>query len=413
MAIEGVSTATASGLGSMNRLITAMGARGLRLALPADLRPLPNGPTAAGATEQAPHAQVVDRVDLTSASFAEEGPGDETASGSTAPAHTEPSRGLGDQAATPPAPATLLPAHPWSPHAAYAASAHVASGGRPPAAPGAPSTATGGSARSSTSAPGRPATARDRVSVDRDTAFGSMIPLSEEEQHELDRLIAGDAEIRRHEEAHLAAAGSLTVSGPHYEYVTGPDGKRYAVAGEVNIDSAPVSGDPEATITKMQQVRRAALAPAEPSNADRAVARKAMAQEQEARRELVSEGPETGSPAPMTRSEGAGAAGAPATDEPQPAGNPPSERDRAAEAPRGSSPVTLGRSADAPHAAAAAQPAGVDHGSAGRDRHEAIGMPSADRTSAAIGMYAPIRGARSAVSWSGGVSRGHLLDLAA
>ena len=52
----------------------------------------------------------------------------------------------------------------------------------------------------------------------------------------------------------------------------GPDGNRYAIGGEVSIDVAPVDGDPEATIAKMEIVKAAALAPAEPSAQDRKVA---------------------------------------------------------------------------------------------------------------------------------------------
>ncbi|MGK0288282.1 MAG: hypothetical protein ACI9U3_001627, partial [Pseudomonadota bacterium] len=57
-----------------------------------------------------------------------------------------------------------------------------------------------------------------------------------------------------------------------YEYQRGPDGTNYAVGGEVPIDVGVINGDPQATIDKMQTVRAAALAPAEPSGADRAIA---------------------------------------------------------------------------------------------------------------------------------------------
>ena len=95
-----------------------------------------------------------------------------------------------------------------------------------------------------------------------------------------------DAEGRRHEQAHKAAAGSYVQGGPSFEYETGPDGRRYAVGGEVQIDTSEVSGDPAATIRKMQQVCRAALAPGEPSAQDRAVAAQAEATERKARAEL-------------------------------------------------------------------------------------------------------------------------------
>jgi hypothetical protein len=111
----------------------------------------------------------------------------------------------------------------------------------------------------------------------------SVAPEQEQEVRELKQR---DQEVRRHEQAHKAAAGTLASSGPSFEYQTGPDGQRYAVGGEVNIDTSAVPDDPQATIAKMQQVRRAALAPANPSGQDRSVAAKAAAMEQEARAEL-------------------------------------------------------------------------------------------------------------------------------
>ncbi len=110
--------------------------------------------------------------------------------------------------------------------------------------------------------------------------------LTEEEKQQVKELEQRDAEVRRHEQAHKAAAGSLATSGPSYEYQRGPDGSQYAVGGEVQIDTSEVSGDPQATIEKMEQVRKAALAPAEPSSQDRQVAAKAAQIEQKARAEL-------------------------------------------------------------------------------------------------------------------------------
>lgn len=114
----------------------------------------------------------------------------------------------------------------------------------------------------------------------------SLKPEGEKEARELKHR---DQEVRRHEQAHKGAAGSLSTSGPSFEYQTGPDGRRYAVGGEVNIDTSAVPGDPRATIAKMQQVRRAALAPANPSGQDRSVAAKAASIEQQARAELTAE----------------------------------------------------------------------------------------------------------------------------
>ena len=56
--------------------------------------------------------------------------------------------------------------------------------------------------------------------------------------------------------------------------VRAPDGQRYAVAGEVRIDTSP-EGDPRATLDKAERILRAAHAPSHPSPADRRVAAKA------------------------------------------------------------------------------------------------------------------------------------------
>lgn len=95
------------------------------------------------------------------------------------------------------------------------------------------------------------------------------------ESRELEQLKQRDREVRAHELAHLAAAGQYAQGGAKFEYQRGPDGGRYAVGGEVSIDTSPVPGDPEATIRKLQAVQRAALAPAEPSGQDRSVASQA------------------------------------------------------------------------------------------------------------------------------------------
>jgi hypothetical protein len=58
------------------------------------------------------------------------------------------------------------------------------------------------------------------------------------------------------------------------------------VAGEVSIDVSPVANDPQATVNKAMAIRRAALAPADPSGADRRVAARARMMEAEARAEL-------------------------------------------------------------------------------------------------------------------------------
>lgn len=113
--------------------------------------------------------------------------------------------------------------------------------------------------------------------------------LTEEEQKQVEELKARDTEVRAHEQAHIAAGGSYVRGGARYDYQTGPDGKKYAVGGEVSIDTSAVEGDPQATINKAQVILKAALAPAEPSGQDKAVASQARQMMASARKELMSE----------------------------------------------------------------------------------------------------------------------------
>jgi hypothetical protein len=107
--------------------------------------------------------------------------------------------------------------------------------------------------------------------------------LSAEEEELVRQLSEQDRQVRTHEMAHYAAGGGLVRGGPNYSFRTGPDGKRYAVSGEVSIDVSPVRNDPKATLQKATRVRAAALAPADPSPQDRQVAAQADRMAQQAR----------------------------------------------------------------------------------------------------------------------------------
>jgi hypothetical protein len=89
---------------------------------------------------------------------------------------------------------------------------------------------------------------------------------------EVTKLKTRDAQVRAHEAAHLAAAGGLALGGATYSYQRGPDGRSYAVGGEVSIDTGSAGDDPEAARAKAMRVVAAALAPADPSGQDLAVA---------------------------------------------------------------------------------------------------------------------------------------------
>ncbi|MFT5812522.1 MAG: hypothetical protein ACI9VT_000257 [Psychroserpens sp.] len=99
-------------------------------------------------------------------------------------------------------------------------------------------------------------------------------------------LESRDKEVRNHERAHASVGGAHT-GDPTYTYETGPDGKKYAVEGEVSVDLTPIAGDPKETIAKMNKVQAAALAPANPSSEDIRVAAAASGIILEAKAELI------------------------------------------------------------------------------------------------------------------------------
>ena len=99
--------------------------------------------------------------------------------------------------------------------------------------------------------------------------------LNESDLKLLSQLKARDREVRAHEAAHQAAGGQHA-GAMALTYEQGPDGVQYAVGGEVPISVSAVSGNPQATVEKMRTVRAAAMAPAQPSSADLAVAAQAM-----------------------------------------------------------------------------------------------------------------------------------------
>ena len=89
------------------------------------------------------------------------------------------------------------------------------------------------------------------------------------------------------EQAAHANVGGAYAGAPQYDYERGPNGVNYAVSGHVDIDISEVSGNPEATLAKMLVVQRAALAPANPSPQDRAVAAEAAQKATQARAEIA------------------------------------------------------------------------------------------------------------------------------
>lgn len=101
----------------------------------------------------------------------------------------------------------------------------------------------------------------------------------------VERLKQNEEKVKAHEAAHKAAGGNLAGSAS-YSYTQGPDGRSYITGGEVQIDIS-TGRTPQETISRMQQVIRAALAPADPSGQDRAVAAQAASQMAQAQQEKL------------------------------------------------------------------------------------------------------------------------------
>jgi len=115
---------------------------------------------------------------------------------------------------------------------------------------------------------------------------GASSELETTARRAIESLRQRDQEVLLHEQAHLLAAGPYAKGAPSYTYQTGPDGQRYAIGGEVPIDLSAVPGNPQATLQKALTIRRAALAPTDPSEADQAVAAQATALAAQAQQQL-------------------------------------------------------------------------------------------------------------------------------
>jgi hypothetical protein len=121
------------------------------------------------------------------------------------------------------------------------------------------------------------------VSSDR---IGFSRELTPEQRKLVERLRQIDAQVREHESAHLRNGSGVVTSGASFSYSYGPDGKAYAVGGEVGIDTS-AERQPEANIDKGRAIQTAALAPRDPSPQDFRVAAVGGQLESRGRSDLV------------------------------------------------------------------------------------------------------------------------------
>lgn len=126
----------------------------------------------------------------------------------------------------------------------------------------------------------------DQAQVERQTQARRTEEAAQQRQlqaelQQIQKLAERDREVIAHEQAHNSVGGQYA-KAMSLTYERGPDGQNYAVAGEVSIDTGKIANDPQANLDKAQTIRRAALAPANPSSQDRKVAAQAIQMSMEA-----------------------------------------------------------------------------------------------------------------------------------
>lgn len=115
---------------------------------------------------------------------------------------------------------------------------------------------------------------------------GSPKELSQDEKRLVGDLQARDLEVRAHEAAHQS--GGASTGGASYTYQQGPDGKMYAIGGEVSVSMGGGS-TPDEIIRNAQAVISSAMAPANPSGQDFSVASSARVMMMKAQQQKTKE----------------------------------------------------------------------------------------------------------------------------
>ena len=130
----------------------------------------------------------------------------------------------------------------------------------------------------------------DKEKTKKEEKSNSANGLSVEEKQLVQELQSRDTEVRGHEAAHQGAGGGMT-GAASFTYQQGPDGRMYAIGGEVPI-SIPAGSTPEETIRNARQAIAAAMAPSDPSGQDFAVASSATVMMMKAEQQKAKEAQE-------------------------------------------------------------------------------------------------------------------------
>ena len=131
--------------------------------------------------------------------------------------------------------------------------------------------------------------AKDEEKKAKESEKSSIQALTTEEKQVVSELQARDTEVRAHEAAHQS--GGASTGAASYTYQKGPDGRMYAIGGEVPV-SMKAGSTPQETIANAQAVIASAMAPADPSGQDQAVAASAMMMITKAQQQLAQENQE-------------------------------------------------------------------------------------------------------------------------
>lgn len=105
------------------------------------------------------------------------------------------------------------------------------------------------------------------------------------EQKAVEDLKRRDKEVRAHESAHGGDPRLVKIGAAQFDYTIGPDGKAYATGGRVTLSTGNAR-TPEEALSKAEALKKAAMAPGEPSSKDFQALNSAVAMEFEARNQI-------------------------------------------------------------------------------------------------------------------------------
>ena len=121
-----------------------------------------------------------------------------------------------------------------------------------------------------------------------------------DEQRVVDKLQIRDREVRAHEMSHGIDPNLIKIGSAQFDYTIGPDGKAYATGGKVTLATGnPTS--PEDAVDKAQALKKASMAPGNPSPQDFQALNAAISMEAEAQSNIYSDDKNKMNPNPFAK----------------------------------------------------------------------------------------------------------------